>query len=296
MRSRSALEAFEEWSQGTVLVAGVALVVLIAALDYATGEELAFSVFYLVPVVGAAWLGSPPVAAVVAVAAGAAFPVSETLAGHDPSSSWVPFWNFAVRSGTNLVVATLTRALRGSLDQAHELARVDPLTGALNARSFFEVTEQEVARARRGAKPLTVIYLDLDGFKAVNDTFGHSAGDEVLRQVSDMLCAGTRPSDVVGRLGGDEFALVLPETDADAAANPLDRIRSAVKEVAEGLGYGVSASIGAVTFVHPPEDVNVLLRSADELMYEAKHAGKDRVEQRVVLETAQVPNVPPLWP
>lgn len=288
LQSRSALESFERWSQTTVLVAGIALVLLIAALDYATGEELAFSVFYLVPVVGAAWLGSPPVAAVVAIAAGAAFPLSDMLGGVDASASWVPFWNFAVRSGTNLVVAGLTRALRGTLDQARELARVDPLTGALNARSFFEVTEREIARARRGERPLTVAYMDLDGFKAVNDTFGHSAGDEVLRVVSNMLCAGTRPADVVGRIGGDEFALVLPETDAEAAARPLDRIRSAVKEVAAELGYGVSVSIGAVTFVRPPDDVDALIRAADELMYEAKHGGKDRVAQRVVKEATQV--------
>ena len=288
LHSRSALQSFEGWSQPGVLAVGLALVLLIAGLDYATGEELAFSVFYLVPVIGVAWLGSPPVAAVVAIAAGAAFPVSDMLAGDDPSASWVPFWNFSVRSGTNLVVAGLTRALRGSLDQARELARVDPLTGALNARSFFEVTGQEVARARRAERPLTVVYLDLDGFKAVNDTFGHSAGDEVLRVVSDMLCSGTRPADVVGRLGGDEFALVLPETDADEAAKPLDRIRTAVKEGAGKLGYGISASIGAVTFFRPPDDVNALIHAADEAMYEAKHRGKDRVEQRVVKEVTQV--------
>lgn len=288
LQSRPALKSLEGWSQPTVLLVGVALVLLIAGLDYATGEELAFSVFYLVPIIGVAWLGTPAVAAVVAVAAGAAFPVSDMMAGEDPSASWVPFWNFAVRSGTNLVVAGLTRALRRTLDHARELARVDPLTGALNARSFFEITEREVARARRGERPLTVVYMDLDGFKAVNDTFGHSAGDEVLRVVSDMLCTGTRPSDVVGRLGGDEFAIVLPETDAEAAASPLDRIRASVKEVAADLGYGISASIGAVTFVRPPEDVNALIRAADELMYEAKHAGKDRVEQRVVKEPTQV--------
>lgn len=286
--SRSVLEALEERSDTTVLAIGIALVLLTAGLDYATGEELAFSVFYLVPVVGAAWLGSPLVAGVVAVAAAAAFPVSDMLAGVDPTASWVPFWNFAVRSGTNLVVAGLTRALRGSLDQARERARVDPLTGALNARSFFEVTAQEAARARRSERPLTVVYLDLDGFKAVNDTFGHSAGDEVLKEISELLCGGTRPSDAVGRIGGDEFALVLPETDAEAATKPLDRIRNAVKDAAGRLGYGVSASIGAVTFVHPPDDVNELLRAADAAMYEAKHAGKDRVEQRVVETPAQV--------
>ncbi|MDQ3951998.1 MAG: GGDEF domain-containing protein [Actinomycetota bacterium] len=264
------------------LVLGVAMVLATAALDYATGEELAFSVFYLVPVVGAAWVGSPLVAGVVAISAGAAFPVSDLLAGDDPSASWVPVWNFVVRSGTYLVVAGLTRALRQALEHARRLAQIDPLTGALNARSFQEATEREIARARRTERPMTVAYLDLDGFKAVNDTFGHAAGDDVLRQVSEALCGGTRPVDVVGRMGGDEFALVLPETDSGAAANPLDRIRAAVSAIASRTGYGISVSIGAVTFLRPPDDVNALLRAADQAMYEAKDAGKDRVQQRVV--------------
>ena len=282
LSTRSAVESLSSRSPAFVLVLGVALVLAIALLDYASGEELAFSVFYLVPVAGVAWVGPPLVAAVVAVAAGAAFPVSDMLAGEDPSASWIPLWNFGVRSGTNLVVAGLTRALRHALDQERALARMDPLTGALNARSFFEVTGQEVARARRTERPMTVVYLDLDGFKAVNDTFGHSAGDDLLREVSEALCSDTRPTDVVGRVGGDEFALVFPETDAAAAVNPLDRIRASVRGIADRMGYGISASIGAATFIYPPEDVNELLRAADELMYEAKGAGKDRVEQRIV--------------
>lgn len=287
--SNSVLELLDRWSPAAVLFGGIAMVLGIAAVDYATGEELAFSVFYLVPVVSAAWVGRPEIAGLVAIAAGLAFPVSDLLAGDEPTASWVPVWNFAVRSGTYVVVAVLTRALRRALEHERELARIDPLTGALNARSFYELAERESARSRRNGQPLTVAYLDLDGFKGVNDTFGHAAGDDVLKEVSEALGIGTRPSDAVGRLGGDEFAVLFPETDAAAATNPLNRIRASIRKYAVRTGYEVSASIGAATFLRPPDDVNALLRAADELMYEAKNAGKDRIHQAVADEPAPVP-------
>jgi diguanylate cyclase (GGDEF)-like protein len=282
----SVLDALEERSAGTILGLALAMVAAIAVIDYATGKELAFSVFYLVPVVAAAWIGRGLVAAAVAVTAGLAFPVSDLLAGGDSSAAWVPVWNFGVRSGTYLVVVVLTRALRRALEQERALARVDPLTGALNSRSFYEIAEREIARSRRTGNPLTVAYLDLDGFKEVNDRFGHSAGDDVLKEIASVLAAGTRPMDAVGRLGGDEFALLFPDADAGAATHPLERVRAAVRAMADRTGYAVSASIGAATFAQPPDDVNALLRAADQLMYEAKAAGKDCIQQRVVEEPA----------
>jgi diguanylate cyclase (GGDEF)-like protein len=284
--STSVLDALERRSAGTILGLGLAMVGAIAILDYATGEELAFSVFYLVPVVAVAWTGPAAVAGAVAVAAGLAFPVSDLLAGDDPAAAWVPVWNFGVRSGTYLVVAALTRALRRALEQERALARIDALTGALNSRSFYEIAEREIARSRRTGNPLTIAYLDLDGFKGVNDEHGHSAGDDVLKEIASALSAGTRPMDVVGRLGGDEFALLFPDADAAAATNPISRARAAVKAMADRTGYAVSASIGAATFLRPPDDVNELLRAADELMYEAKNEGKDCIQQRVVGEVA----------
>ena len=280
--SIAALEWLGKQSPATVLVLGLAAVGVIAAADYGTGAELAFSVFYLVPIIAAAWIGPPAVAGTVAIAAGLAFPVGDALAGHAAVAAWVPVWNFAVRSGTYLVVAGLTRALRRALDHERELARVDSLTGALNARSFSELAEREVARSLRTGAALTVAYLDLDGFKGVNDTFGHAAGDDVLKEVAGALRAGLRPTDVVGRLGGDEFAALLPDTDAAAATNPLNRMRAAVRTIAEKADYAISVSVGAATFIRPPQDVNALLRAADELMYEAKNAGKDRIRQGVV--------------
>lgn len=289
--SNSILQWLDDWPPAAVLLAGLAMVSGVAAVDYAT--EIAFSVFYLVPVIAAAWVGPAEVAGAVAIAAGLAFPVSDLLAGDDPTASWVPVWNFAVRSGTYVVVAVLTRALRRALEHERRLARVDSLTGALNARSFFELTEREIARSRRNGQPLTIAYLDLDGFKGVNDTFGHVAGDAVLREVAAALSAGIRPNDAVGRLGGDEFALLFPETDAASATNPLNRIRAAVRRYSERTGYEVSASMGAATFPRPPEDVNALVRAADRLLYEAKNAGKDRIRQGVVEDAAPVPQPSP---
>lgn len=280
--SMAMLEALGKRSPAAVLALALGGVGVIAIVDYATGAELAFSVFYLAPILAVAWITPPLFAAVVAVAAGLAFPVSDLIAGDEPASAWVPVWNFAVRTATYLVVVGLTEALRRALDTERGLARVDSLTGAMNARSFYELAAREVARSRRTGGPVTVVYLDLDGFKSVNDTFGHSAGDDLLKDVAATLRAGMRPTDLVGRLGGDEFAVLLPDTDAAAATNPLNRMRAAVHTIAERSGYRISVSMGAATFVRPPDDVSALVRAADELMYEAKNAGKDRIAQGTV--------------
>ncbi len=218
----------------------------------------------------------------MALLVGAAFPIAESMAGEVYAARWYIAWNFAVRAGTFGIVGYLMRRLRISLEHERELARVDPLTGVLNPRAFNQMAAVEITRTARNGEALTVAFLDLDGFKAVNDDLGHQAGDEVLRRVGQMLVRTTRPTDIVGRLGGDEFALILPGTDERQARATLARVRSGVAGAAEAGGHRVTASVGATTFYEAPDTVDELLWAADQLMYVVKRSGKDALRQRVL--------------
>lgn len=160
-------------------------------------------------------------------------------------------------------------------------ARTDSLTGLANRRHFLAQAEQELLRARRYDKPLSVLMLDLDEFKAINDAYGHQVGDEVLRMVSAVCRQVLRGVDLVGRMGGEEFAILLPETDAVQAAEVAERLRQNIATADVALGQGrqlrVTASIGVATFAADDVDVDKVLNLADKAMYEAKRKGRNQV-------------------
>ncbi|MGH7549101.1 MAG: GGDEF domain-containing protein [Gemmatimonadales bacterium] len=162
------------------------------------------------------------------------------------------------------------------------LARTDELTGIENRRAFYELTDREIRRAARYGKAFTVAYFDIDDFKLVNDRYGHDAGDAVLRVAADTARKTIRASDAVARLGGDEFAILLHETTAAASETVIRKLQRAIRDTVRVNGRAVTVSLGAVTCLEVPETVDALLRSADELLYAAKRAGKNRARHRVL--------------
>jgi two-component system cell cycle response regulator len=164
--------------------------------------------------------------------------------------------------------------------QVRRLAILDDLTGLSNRRHFFERLGQELRRSQRYGRPLSLVMLDIDRFKDYNDRYGHLAGDEVLRRVGEILRRHCRDVDVAARYGGDEFGLILPETDAGAAARQAERIRDAVARnpfpaggPEEVVDLTVSAGVAVVTeIMRKPED---MIRAADEALYRAKAAGRN---------------------
>ena len=169
-------------------------------------------------------------------------------------------------------------ALALSLLRERDSARRDRLTRLWNSRYLHETLEQEIYRCRRYGRPFGLLVLDLDGFKAVNDTAGHEAGDRVLQAVGRVISENCRATDIPARLGGDEFAVILPE------ASRLTVPRYALKLV-DLIGRApippelprVTASVGAIAFERAPESVEAALSAADEAMYAAKREGGNRV-------------------
>ncbi|MGE0046053.1 MAG: GGDEF domain-containing protein [Hyphomonadaceae bacterium] len=172
--------------------------------------------------------------------------------------------------------------LRRRLAEAESLADHDTLTSALNRRAFMRALHGAMSYAERYKTPAAVLYIDLDGFKAINDNFGHAAGDAVLKHIANLLRAQVRESDTVGRIGGDEFALILVHASLEEAKKKAASLEEAIRAnpaTFAGVTHRIAASVGVhgLTLVEDPEHA---LARADEAMYAAKHARKRALEER----------------
>lgn len=170
------------------------------------------------------------------------------------------------------------KALESELE---ELATRDPLTGLFNRREMSKVLEEELERARRYQRPMALLWIDFDHFKDVNDTFGHAAGDSVLRSISRLLIDSVRSVDSIGRFGGEEFVIVLPEMDLEEARDTAERLRRRVEEEPQPLGNGqtvpLTISIGVAVYPDHGQSTSTLCAAADKAMYLAKDRGRNCV-------------------
>jgi diguanylate cyclase (GGDEF)-like protein len=168
-------------------------------------------------------------------------------------------------------------------EQLEELANTDALTGALNRRRFLAVAEVELARALRHARPLGLLMLDVDHFKRINDTWGHAAGDAALVAIARTLAGTLRQQDCLARMGGEEFAILLPESPPAEASGVAERLRALCAELAWNAAEPqarLSVSIGVACLDAGDAGIPDLLRRADRALYDAKHAGRNRVVSR----------------
>jgi diguanylate cyclase (GGDEF)-like protein len=210
------------------------------------------------------------------VAASGTWYAADLMAGSTYSASWIPLWNAGVRLMFFLIIGNLLVRLRNALEAQTELAERDGLTGLANGRRFLAAVEAEVSRSHRYRHPLSLAYVDLDGFKGVNDHLGHAVGDDVLETVGTILSGSVRTTDLPARLGGDEFAVLLPETDALQAREAAMKLRVVLETAMSEGNWPVGFSIGVYTSTGGVIDAEGLIRLADGLMYEVKHAGKGR--------------------
>lgn len=255
---------------------------LIAAIDYGSGVELRVYPLYFGPIGFVAWrLGRGPSLAMV-VAAVFTWAGSNYLAGLNFSHRGLWALNAGVHSASFVTVGLLISSLRQALVRERSLARTDALTGLLNSRAFYEEARHLLALCRRKRRPAAVAYLDLDGFKAINDTLGHQEGDRLLREVAACLKASTRASDLCVRLGGDEFVVLLPDVAPAEAEAALRRLHAALATTVTSSGANVGSSLGGVFYLTLPADVESMVLAADQLMYLAKAEGRNRLRLEVV--------------
>lgn len=165
--------------------------------------------------------------------------------------------------------------------QLANMALFDSLTGTLSRPAFFQHADKEFSRSKRYYRPLSVIMLDIDHFKRVNDQYGHQAGDQVLQIFTEACQEVIRNTDLMGRVGGEEFALLLPDTPIKAAYNLAERLRERINKypyLAGEMLIEITASLGVAELQHADDTFKALLQRADEALYNAKHSGRNRVK------------------
>jgi diguanylate cyclase (GGDEF)-like protein len=268
-----------------VALASVAAVVLIGWFDWITGPDLGLSLFYLIPIVVAAWYGSISAAVPVAFVAATSWLLADLNwnAGHQATSItlWNAFTRLVIYVSEGILIALVKKdreRLKVLALREATLARRDLTTSLLNARGFLEAANATITRARLTSLPIAAIYIDLDNFKRFNDLLGHAAGDDVLTAVGNAISTRLRAGDHAARIGGDEFAVILPGMSADEAQATAEAIVAEIRSFGSAypeLAFGATA--GVVAYDSPPPDAEALLRCADDAMYRGKTRGKGQL-------------------
>lgn len=250
---------------------------VLAWLDYITGYEVAFSVFYLLPVTLTAFFFKRGYGIFIAAICSLLWGYINQTAGQKFSHEWILYWNEFTRFAYFAFTVILFCDLHDAIHKEKELAMIDPLTGIFNRRMFYSEIKRELAQLKRYKRTFCVVYIDMDKFKSVNDTFGHAVGDKVIETAASTLRKQTRDTDVIARLGGDEFGIIMPQTDFQQAELVLARLKENLNATMRGQGWPVTASMG-VNVVDEVMSLDEIIDSADQLMFKVKKEGGNNIQ------------------
>jgi diguanylate cyclase (GGDEF)-like protein len=255
----------------------VATVLSVAYADHGLGPELGFSIFYLLPIIVATRNMGKRTGFMLALVCTVLGVLMDHVHGVIYSKPSALYWHTILR----FILFTITVMIFDGWEKEKDNARTDSLTLAANRLAFEEFGRLEIKRCRRYEHPFSIIYIDVDDFKIINDHFGHRAGDRALVVLANALRKSFRETDLIARLGGDEFSVILVETDAKGARTALDRVGEVLAQMPH-KGGPITLSIGLLTFTKAPETFEEAVKKADELMYLAKNKGKNCIEAKVI--------------
>ena len=290
VRAASATESWRPVTQWSIAFGSLGAIV---AIDYATGTQASLLFLYLLVAAGAAWsFGERRGLAfgILAASCGAVVRhVQHQLHPDHAITLATELWNLLARLLTTGMVVILVSGMRSALRMERWRASTDGLTGVLNKSSFHQRMEHRISAARGTDQGFILCYMDLDGFKHVNDRHGHSAGDDILRLFANAAVDAIRGQDLFARIGGDEFVALLSIPSTDDGDHIASLVHRRISAILTRTGLPVSCSMGAlVATADQIEPLEAAVQLADSLMYEVKHSGKaalrvGRIEPQVAL-------------
>ena len=278
----------KNYSKSIFISFGIFLVSVIGVIRYLTGPELALSLFFLFPIALVTWQVGRWAGILISIASTLSWLVADLLMLGSFSNVFIPYLNETFRLVVFLIITHTVFEYRTALENHRELAGTDPLTSVANRRAFHNLANMELNKARRYQTPISVLYLDIDNFKQINDNFGHPTGDKLLGAVARTIKNNIRAIDIVARLGGDEFGILLAETAADSAALVAEKLTKKLLELMQDNGWPVTLSVGAVTFEILPDSVDEMISTADSQMYIAKKHGKNRIQYKIIVRNEDI--------
>ena len=263
---------------GQIGLAVVAVSVVLAAVVRLSGDGQTYWLCVPVGLIASSWCASPRSGALAVAAVMASAGAPALAAGQSRPAVWLAV---VVPAAAALVAHRTRGRVVAERDALRDFALTDPLTRVANRRALLAQAQHEAARHHRAQESFALMMLDLDGFKAINDRFGHGAGDELLRDVALAMQSAMRAQDLVARLGGDEFCVLAPDTDAEGATRLAGRVAAAVRTVTAG-SRTVRASVGTAVFPEDGAGPAELLEVADARLLAAKrelYRNRDRTER-----------------
>lgn len=276
------LYALEKTHKNVFIGFGIFFLVLVGCIDYFVPPEIYLSIFYLLPIYSLTWFVGRKAGIVAALLSAIASSVTH-LINEDINSFLltIGFWNSCFNLTLFLILSTLIFEIHHFIEEEQKQARIDKVTGLANKRLFFELAHLEIKKSNRYRHPLTVIYMDIDDFKNINELLGRTIGDKLLKTVAETIKSKIRETDIIGRIGDDEFSILLPGSGYEPAQIVICRVQAELVKVMNRNDWGVTFSIGAVTFLSPPKSVEEMLQPADRLMYLVKNEGKNHLKHKI---------------
>jgi diguanylate cyclase (GGDEF)-like protein len=258
------------------IIVGYLAILAIFPLDIITGSRVSFHILYVIPLTLIALHCSKSGVVTAAVVLSVTVQALTLLTFSDDTDQ-IKLFLFGMILLSDTVLVLVARFARFNILEAERLSTTDPLTRLSNRRALEVAMNLEMTRQKRYGGQFSLVLIDLDGFKSVNDTLGHHAGDTALVLLADILRENTRQSDMVFRIGGDEFVVLMPNTEVEDCERICNAFCKLIAEKMQKASFQITASIGYTTIERVPEHSVDILTIADKAMYAAKTSGKSRV-------------------